>query len=158
MCSQDNEREHDLPDTHDLGRAFTHSVWLDKDAPVAHTALTAEYDHGGRYSHSLVIKTRLRRRGRWHGIRKSWLSVQVKLPTGKARDGGVWGIVLGWWRYADDDGWSALLRATRMGKEPDDTDEREFTDPEFTGTNKDRGIGLVDRRRVDAPGDPGADG
>lgn len=148
-----------MPDTHDAGRLFTHSVQLDPDAPIVHTAFTAEYDDPCRHSPTLVVKTPLRREGRWHGIRKSWLSVQVKLPTGKVVDGMRWGIVLGWWRFSDTfDEWSALLKAIRMGKEPDDADEREFTNPEFKGTNKDRGIGIVVRRRVDADGDAGADG
>lgn len=145
-----------MPQTHDLGRIFACSLNLSEDAPLVHRAITAEYDHSGRNcKRSLIIKTPFRRRGRWHGLRRSWLSCQVKLPTGEKLPVGRWGIVLGWWSYPDDDGCSALLRAIHMGKEPD-VDEREFTDPEFEGTNKDRGIGIVDRRRVDDPGDAGS--
>jgi hypothetical protein len=148
-----------LPKTHDFGRLFTTSLNLSEDAPAVHTAITAEYDHSGRKcEHSLVVRTPLRRRGRWHGLRRSWLSVQIKLPTGERLTSGRWGIVLGWWRYPHDDGWSALVRALHFGKAMDEADERDFTDPEFAGTNEDRGIGIVGRRRVDAPGDAGADG
>lgn len=135
-----------MPDTKDLGRLFTHAVQLDGDAPIFHRAITAEYDHNGRYSNSWVIKTKLARSGRWHGIRRSWLSVQVKLPTGPFLASGVWGIVLGWWRYPNDDGWSALLRAIRMGKEPDGNDDANYEAPtseSIRGTLID-----VDRRRT----------
>lgn len=143
-----------MPDTKDLGRLFVHSVQLDDGAPILHRAITAEYDHNGRYSNSLVIKTRMRRAGRWHGIRKSWLSVQVKLPTGPRLASGVWGIVLGWWRYPHDDGWSALLKAVRMGKDTDGRDDINYEAP----TRESIGSTLidVDRRRVDAPDDAGA--
>lgn len=140
-----------MPDTHDLGRLFAHSVVLDPEAPIAHRAITAEYDDPCRYSNSLVIRTPLRRRGRWHGIRKSWLSVQVKLPTGEPL-GALWGIVLGWWRYPEDDGWSALLKAVRMGR-TDGDEARNFEDPD--GESMDRARRLTDRRRVDDPDDAG---
>lgn len=154
-----------MPDTHDAGRLFTHSLVLDQDAPIVHKAFTAEYDDPCRHSPTLVIKTRFRRRGRWHGIRKSWLSVQVKLPTGpflgQADSDGptpVWGIVLGWWRTPKlHDEWAALIRAMRLGHEVDEDDEREFEDPEFDGTNESRGIGLVSGRRTDAVTDSGLD-
>jgi hypothetical protein len=121
-----------MPDTHDLGRLFIKPVMLSPDAPVFHRALTAEYEDPGRYSNSLVIKTPLRRKG--------------------AR----WGIVVGWWRDSHDDGWSALLRATQLGHEPDGDDERNFEDPtseSIRGTL----IGIDQRRTGDKP-DAGADG
>lgn len=145
-----------MPDTHDIGRLLTHSVQLDPGAPVAHTATTAEFDDPMRYSRSLVLKTGLRRKGRWHGIRKSWLSVQVKLPTGEPLTDAVWGIVLGWWRYPKHEDWSALLRAVRLGKEPDGDDTTNFelpTSESIRGATRD-----VDRRRTDAVTEPGADG
>lgn len=143
-----------MPDTHDLGRLFTHSVQLDPEAPAVHTAVTAEYDDPCRFSRSAVIRTRFRRRGRWHGIRRSWLSVQIKLPTGERITDAVWGIVVGWWRYpAIDEEWDALARATRLGKDPDGTS---YTAP--TGASQDQSLIDVDRRRVDATGHPGADG
>ena len=74
-------------DTHDLGRLFVHPARLADDAPVFHRALTAEYNDPGRHSNSLVIKTPFMREGRWHGIRRSWLSVQAKLPGRAARMG-----------------------------------------------------------------------
>lgn len=148
-----------MPETHDAGRLFTHPVMLSPDSPVVHKAFTAEYDDPCRHSPTIVLRTWFRRAGRWHGIRKSWLSVQVKLPTGERIPGTVWGIVIGWWRYPKiDEEWSALLKAVRMGQEPDGNDQREFTDPEFEGTNADRGIGIVVRRRADAPDDAGTDG
>lgn len=144
-----------MPETHDLGRAFTHSVQLDAGAPVVHRAITAEYDHGGRYSNSWVVRTPLARRGRWHGIRKSWVSVQVKLPTGERLASGVWGIVLGFWRRSDDDGWSALLKAVRMGKDPDGLDDANYEFP--TSASISSAMREVTDRRVDVPGDAGAD-
>lgn len=142
-----------MPDTHDLGRLFAHSVQLDGDAPIVHRAITAEYDHGGRNSNSWVIKTRFARSGRWHGIRKSWISVQVKLPTGPFLASGVWGIVLGWWRDPDDDGWSALLKAVRMGR-TDGDEAVNFEAP--TSASIRRSLKLISRRRVADPDDAGA--
>lgn len=145
-----------MPDTHDLGRLFAHSMPLEPSAPVVHKAFTAEYDDPCRHSPTLVVKTPFRREGRWHGIRRSWISVQVKLPTGKVIDGMRWGIVLGWWRFSDTmDEWSALLKAVRMGHEPDGDDERNYEDP--TGESIRGSLIDVDRRRVDVTGLPGAD-
>jgi hypothetical protein len=146
-----------MPDTHDLGRLFVHSVQLDPGAPIVHKAFTAEYDDPCRHSPTLVIKTPLRRRGRWHGIRKSWISVQVKLPTGEAVPGMRWGIVAGWWRFSKTlDEWSALLKAVRMGREPDGDDDTNYEAP--TSASIRDSLIDVDRRRVDADGLPGADG
>jgi hypothetical protein len=143
-------------DTHDLGPAFVHPVPLRDDAPVVHAYVTQETDHPYRASRSVIVKTRFAREGRWHGIRKSWVSVQVKLPTGPKMADAVWGIVVGWWRHTGLDEWEALLRALNQDHVPDGDDEREFTDPEFDGTNDDRGIGVIRRRRVDDPDDAGA--
>ena len=142
-------------DTHDLGRLFVHPARLADDAPVFHRALTAEYSDPGRYSNSLIIKTPFRREGRWHGVRKSWLSAQVKLPTGSRRDG-VWGIVIGWWRDPeyDDGGYSTLLRATRLGHDLDGDDERNFSDP--TSESIGGALSEIRRRGVDDPDDAGA--
>lgn len=119
-----------MPDTHDIRRLFVHSVQLDPDAPAAHRALTAEYDDPCRYSRSLVLKTPLRRKGRWHGVRKSWLSIQVKLPTGERISDAVWGIVVGWWRFPKlDQEWFWLQKAVELDHEPDEDDERNFTAP-----------------------------
>lgn len=144
-----------MPDTHDLGRLFTHSIYLDPRAPIVHKAFTAEYDDPCRHSPTLVIKTPFGRAGRWHGIRKSWLSVQIKLPTG-GLIGARWGIVLGWWRFSKTlDEWTALLKAIRMGHEPDGDDDINFEDP----TSESIGSTLidVDRRRVPDAGDAGVD-
>jgi hypothetical protein len=142
-----------LPQTHDLGRAFTHPVQLDPDAPVLHRAITAEYDHGGRFSNSWVLKTPLARKGRWHGILTSWLSLQVKLPTGERMSSGVWGIVLGWWRHADDDGWSALLKAVRMGR-TDGDEAVNYENP--TSASIHRTLTDAAERRVDGTEHAGA--
>lgn len=145
-----------MPDTHDLGRLFVHSIYLDPSAPVFHKAFTAEYDDPCRHSPTLVIKTPFGRAGRWHGIRKSWLSAQIKLPTG-GLIGARWGVVIGWWRFSKTlDEWSALLKAVRMGHEPDGKDERNYEDP--TGESIRDSLIDVDRRRVDVTGLPGADG
>lgn len=144
-----------MPDTHDLGRLFVHPARLDPGAPVAHRAFTAEYDYPGRHSPTLVLKTPFRRWGRWHGIRKSWLSVQVKLPTGERMAGARWGIVLGWWRCPKTDEWSALLKAVRMGHEPDGEDERNYEDPTSASTR--RALSENTGRRVPADDDAGAD-
>lgn len=146
-----------MPDTHDIRRLFAHSVQLDPSAPVAHKAITAEYDDPCRYSRSVVLKTPLRRRGRWHGIRKSWLSVQVKLPTGERIADAVWGIVLGWWRYPEpDQEWFWLQRAIELDHTPDGNDERNYTAP--TSASIRYTVIDVDRRRVDDPVDVRADG
>lgn len=149
-----------MPDTHDIGRAFTHSVILDNAAPIVHKAFTAEYDDPCRHSPTLIIRTRFRRKGKWHGIRKSWLSVQIKLPTGPTLGTGNgptprWGIVLGWWRYPKlYDEWSALLRAVRMGRGPDARDATNYESP--TSESVSESVRDVDRRRVDAADDAGA--
>lgn len=146
-----------MPNTHDLRRLFAHSVQLDPGSPAVHTAITAEYDDPCRYSHSMVLKTPLRRAGRWHGIRKSWLSVQVKLPTGERIADAVWGIVLGWWRTPRlDQEWFWLQRAIELDHTPDEDDERNFTAP----TSESIGYTVidVDRRRVAAEPDAGTDG
>jgi len=146
-----------MPDTKDLGRLFTHAVQLSPSAPVVHRAFTAEYDDPCRHSPTVVIKTPFRREGRWHGIRRSWLSVQIKLPTGKVAEGMRWGIVVGWWRFSETlDEWSALLKAVRMGHEPDGDDGINFEDP--TSTSIRRTVELTDRRRVGDPDDAGAGG
>lgn len=145
-----------MPDTHDLGRLFSHAIYLDPRAPIVHRAFTAEYDDPCRHSPTIVIKTPFGRAGRWHGIRKPWLSVQVKLPTG-GLIGARWGIVIGWWRFSKTlDEWSALLKAVRMGRETDDLDVANYEDPTGESTR----LALIDvtRRRVDAPGRAGADG
>lgn len=145
-----------MPDTHDVGRLFAHSMPLDPSAPIVHKAFTAEYDDPCRHSPTLVIKTPLRREGRWHGIRKSWLSVQVKLPTGKRVDGMRWGIVLGWWRFTDDlDEWSALLKAVRMGR-TDGDEAVNFENP--TSASIRRALKFISGRRTDAPDDVRSDG
>lgn len=145
-------------DTHDLGRLFVHPARLADDAPVFHRALTAEYNDPGRYSNSLVIKTPFMRDGRWHGIRKSWLSAQAKLPTGPRVWGSRWAIVVGWWRDPeyDDGGYSTLLRATRLGHDLDGDDERNFSDP--TSESISSALIEVDRRRTEPDADAGADG
>lgn len=144
-----------MPDTHDLGRILTHSVQLDPGAPLVHRAMTAEYDDPMRFSRSLVIRTWFRRKGKWHGIRRSWLSVQIKLPTGERLDSARWGIVLGWWRYPKDEGWSALLEAVRTGRKDGD-ESVNFEQP--TSASIRRAQRYVYRRRVDAVTGPGADG
>jgi hypothetical protein len=145
-----------MPDTHDLGRLFTHSVPLVTGSPIVHQAFTAEYDDPCRHSPTIVIKTPLRREGRWHGIRKSWLSVQVKLPTGKPVEGMRWGIVVGWWRFSKElDEWSALLRAVRMGR-TDGDEAVNFENP--TSASIRRALKLISGRRVPADGDAGVDG
>ena len=136
-----------MPDTHDIGRLLAHSVQLDPGAPLVHRAVTAEFDDPGRYSRSIVIRTPFNRAGRWLGIRKSWLSVQVKVPAGERLREAVWGIVLGWWRYPDDEGWSALLEAVQTGKRPDERDERNFELP--TRESVSGALRDVNRRRVD---------
>jgi hypothetical protein len=144
-----------MPDTHDVGRLFTHSMPLEPSAPVFHKAFTAEYDDPCRHSPTIVIKTPLRREGRWHGIRKSWLSVQVKLPTGKAVDGMRWGIVFGWWRFSKElDEWSALLKAVRNGR-TDGDEAVNYENP--TSASIRRALSYVTRRRVPADGDAGVD-
>lgn len=144
-----------MPDTHDIGRLFVHSMPLEPSAPVVHRAFTAEYDDPCRHSPTIVIKTPLRREGRWHGIRKSWLSVQVKLPTGPVIEGIRWGIVVGWWRFSETlDEWSALLKAIHLGHETDDLDEANYEDP--TGESTHRSRELIAGRRVDDPDDAGA--
>jgi hypothetical protein len=143
-----------MPDTHDIGRLLTHSVRLADDAPIVHRAITAEFDDPCRYSNSLVVRTRFRRKGRWHGVRKSWLSLQIKLPTGERQEA-RWGIVLGWWRYPEDEGWSALLKAVQMGREPDERDSTNFELP--TSESVSESVRDVDRRRVEPAGDAGAD-
>ena len=143
-----------MPDTHDMGRLFVHAARLAHDAPVFHRALTAEYDDPGRYSNSVVIKTPFMRKGRWHGIRRSWLSAQVKLPTGTRMPDARWGIVIGWWRASRDEGWSALLRATQLGHEPDGDDERNFESP--TSASIHSALTDVTGRRVDDDERPGA--
>ena len=142
-----------MPDTHDMGRLFVHAARLTDNAPVFHRALTAEYDDPGRYSKSLVIKTPFMRKGRWFGIRRSWLSAQVKLPTGTAMPYARWAVVIGWWRYPKDDGWSALLRATQLGHEPDGDDERNFESP--TSESIHSALTDVTGRRVDDDERPG---
>jgi hypothetical protein len=120
-----------------------------------HKAFTAEYDDPCRHSPTLVVKTPLRRAGRWHGIRKSWLSVQVKLPTGE-RMPGRWGIVLGWWRFSDTyDEWSALLKAIRMGR-TDGDEAVNYENPSSASIR--RSLKLISGRRTDDPDDAGADG
>lgn len=140
-------------DTHDLGRLFVHAQpGIDPGAPRFHTAVTAEYDDPCRYSRSLVIRTGIHRRGRWFGIRLSWLSVQAKIPIGERQDG-VWGIVLGWWRYPKvDQEWEALAKATRLGADPD---EEYYTAPTSQGNS--RALSDVAGRRTDTPVDAGAD-
>lgn len=145
-----------MPDTHDFGRLLTHLVQLDPGAPRFHTAMTAEYNDPMRYSRSLVIRTGIHRRGQWFGIRLSWLSIQAKIPIGKREDG-VWGIVLGWWRYPKgDDNWPQLLQAVQTGREPDERDAANFELP--TRESIRGAVEQVDRRRVDAVTGPGADG
>lgn len=157
-----------MPKTHDLGRLFGTSLRLSDDAPLVHTAISAEYDHGGRNCpKSVIIRTPMRRAGRWHGIRKSWLSVQIKLPTGdrhtkvSPKDGPSylsenprWGIVLGWWRNADDDGWSALARAVRLGR-TDGLESVNYENP--TRESIRRAVRATFGRRTAGPGDAGAD-
>jgi hypothetical protein len=118
--------------------------------------MTAEYDHGGRNCPwSVIVKTPFRRRGRWFGLRRSWLSAQVKLPFGEKLPVGRWGIVVGWWRYPDDDGWSALLKAVRLGR-TDGDEAVNFESP--TGASIRRALRIISGRRGDDAGDAGADG
>lgn len=146
-----------MPKTHDLGRLFVTSLNLSEDAPLFHTAITAEYDHGGRNcKKSLVIKTPFHSRGRWFGLRRSWMSVQVKLPfLGEPLAAGCWGIVVGWWFNPQDDGWSALARAVRLGKD-DGYESVNFEDPTSASTR--RSFGLISGRRAGGADDAGADG
>jgi len=145
-----------MPDTHDAGRLFAHSVMLSPDAPVVHRAFTAEYEDPCRHSPTVVIKTPFRREGRWHGIRRSWLSVQIKLPTGKVVGGMRWGIVLGWWRFSKDmDEWSALLKAVRNGR-TDGDEAVNYEDPSSASIR--RSVTIIAGRRTDDPDDAGADG
>lgn len=142
-----------MPDTHDIGKLFTHAAQLSPDAPVFHRALTAEYDDPCRHSNSVVVKTPFRRAGKWFGIRKSWISMQVKLPLGKNM-ASVWGIVIGWWRMPEvNEEWEALARATRLGSDPD---ERQYTAP--TSASIRESVELIAGRRTDSADDDGPDG
>jgi hypothetical protein len=122
-------------------------VQLDPGAPRFHTALTAEYDDPCRFSRSLVIRTGIHRRGRWAGIRLSWLSVQAKIPIG-TREDSVWGIVIGWWRYPRvNEEWSALLKAVRLGR-TDGDEAVNYENP--TSASARRALRRVYGRRMDA--------
>jgi len=53
-----------MPETHDLGRVFVHSIYLTENAPLFHTAETQELDDPFRTSpHSIVLRLWPSRRG-----------------------------------------------------------------------------------------------
>jgi len=147
-----------MPETHDLRRAFVQYARVPSAAPVIQRGSTREIEGRFRVGPSIVVQLPFRRKARWFGIRLSWLSVQVKLPIGPKMEHSRHGIVLGWWKDQIEDEWQAITAAVTLGQhEWTVKDEREFHNPEFEGSNEDRGISVIGRRRVDAAGDAGAD-
>ena len=140
-----------MPDTHDLGSAFTQYARVPVGAPVVQRGVTRETEGEYRVGTSVVLQTPFRRESRWLGLRLSWLSLQVKLPVGPRMEKSRHGVVVGRWRYKMDEEWPALLAAIRMREDPDGDDKRNFENP--TSESIRQSISDVDRRRVDDPFD-----
>ena len=74
-----------MPQTHDLGPFFLHSIYLTENAPLFHTAETQELDDPFRNSRSIVARLWPSRRGLVLGLWKS-----SGLSEGEALRAGIW--------------------------------------------------------------------